>query len=265
VQYGFDELHIKRGESLRPDLSNRPSIRTTSRDGLPERIAEKIEAFIAAEQMTSGMKLPGERVLGREFNVSRTVLREAIRILEHKGAVEVIPARGIFIANGAFQQTVNVLSEHLHREAIPLQELVDARRLLEVHIGALAAQNRSEDDLAALTESCAKLALLLDEPGAFLDEDMKFHALMARAAGNRLYSVWLEPIMANLMQVSPQALAWDVRERIVACHEAILRAVRAGDPDRAKKVVSRHIDQFVEDAQTFDRVVHRRNQRKPQR
>jgi GntR family transcriptional repressor for pyruvate dehydrogenase complex len=214
-------------------------------------IADQIEEYILSSKLTTGSKLPGERFLSRSFGISRTVLREALQILETKGIVETSAARGVFVTNASFQKTTSALSEHLVRAAIPLREFIDARRLLEIHIATLAAKNRTEADLAALQKNFERMASAIDDPDLFFKEDVDFHTQMARASGNQLYPVWLQPIMENLMLLSSHKQLLRVRERIIVCHRAILLAVEAADSEAARDAVARHIDQYEEDAYAF--------------
>lgn len=190
-------------------------------------------------------------MLSRSYGISRTVLREAIDILENKGIVETSAARGVFVANASFEKTASAVSEHLVRAAVPLREFIEARRFLEIHIATLAAENRTEADLAALRENFHRMVSAIDDPDLFFREDIDFHTLMARASGNQLYPVWLQPIMENLMHLSSHKLLHEVRERIIICHRTILVAVEAADPGAAKDAVARHIDQYEDDAYAF--------------
>jgi len=222
-----------------------------ARQNLSPGVAEQIEEYIRSSGMTVGSKLPGERFLSRSFGISRTVLREAIDILESKGIVETSAARGVFVIDGGFQKTTVALSEHLLREAIPLEEFIDARRFLEGHIATLAARHRTEADLKTLTKNLRTMKAAIGDAESFFKEDIDFHTLLARASGNRLYPVWLEPIIKNLTVMSPHKMLRAVRERIVICHQDILSAVEASNPEAAYQAVARHIDQYEQDVHAF--------------
>jgi DNA-binding FadR family transcriptional regulator len=82
-----------------------------------------------------------------------------------------------------------------------------------------------------------------------MGEDLRFHALMAEAAANRLFPIWMQPIMTMMQQLSPSAsLALDRRHRVLACHRAIYVAIEARKPIAARLAVNKHIDQFVADS-----------------
>jgi GntR family transcriptional regulator, transcriptional repressor for pyruvate dehydrogenase complex len=222
---------------------------TTTRSGLPERAALQIERFISDMNLAAGDKLPGERGLGRDLNVSRTMLRDAIRILEGKGIVSVQPGRGIFIVNAGLAKTVEAVSDHLLRQDMKLGDLVEARRLLEGEIGYLAAIRRTKEDARLLERSCDQMEKYMNDSLSFMQEDLRFHALMAEAARNRLFPIWMQPTMAMMLQLSPSAsLAADRLQRVLSCHRAIYVAIEARKPIAARLAVNKHIDQFVSDS-----------------
>lgn len=235
---------MRRGPILRPT----PRVSPAAPGRLTERVADHIEAVIAENGLSAGMKLPGERVLCERFGVSRTVLREAVRILEQRGAVEVMPARGIFVTEGGPQRAISIISNHLKRESLSFEELVEGRRFLEVHAGRLAAVRKTPEQLALLRDNVNAMRDAIDAPEAFMEEDLRFHQYMSEAAGNRLYVLWLQPIMDNLLMTRQNVImVRAVRERILALHEAIFRAVEASDAEQVGVAVNRHLDQFVED------------------
>lgn len=215
---------------------------------LPERVADRLKRLIAELDLQTGMRLPSERELCHRFAVSRTVLREAVRILEQQGTVHVMPARGIFVASRGLQSALDRLSEQLRNEGLGFEELVEARRFLEEHAGELAAARRTAEDLNALEAAFTGMRAAFNEPEVFLEQDLRFHFCLAQAAGNRLFAVWLQPIMQNLLVTRQKiTVLRPVRERILACHEEILAAVRDRDPGRTRAAIADHLDEFVAD------------------
>jgi len=218
-----------------------------TRSGLPERVALQLERLISGMNISAGEKLPGERTLGRNLNVSRTMLRDAIRILEGRGIVSVQPGRGIFVVDAGLAKTIEAVSDHLVRQDMKATDLVEARRLLEGEIGYLAATRRSKEHVLLLRESCQLMERLINDGAEFMREDLRFHGLMAEAAGNQLFPIWMQPIIMTLLQISPSSVSRDRRLRVLECHKAIYTAIEAGKPVAARKAVDKHIDQFVAD------------------
>jgi GntR family transcriptional repressor for pyruvate dehydrogenase complex len=215
---------------------------------LVERVAERVEMLIAELSLAGGMRLPGERELGERFGVSRTVLREAVRILEQRGIVEVIPARGTFVASNGMQSVVRAVSERLKQERLDFGEFLEARQLLEVRVAELAAERRSEADLVMLRAQLQAMEDTIAAPEKFYEHDLEFHRCLAMATRNRLFPLWLQPITENLfVNVQVQVLLKEIRRRILSCHRAILAAVEAGDPPAAALAMTDHMRQFAED------------------
>ena len=216
---------------------------------LRDQVARQIEALVVESDLLPGDRLGSERALCERFQVSRTLLREAIRTLESKGVVTVIPARGLFVGSGGLASAIDALSEGMRREALSYSELLEGRRFLETRIGEFAAARRSDAQAVELLAHVERLSAELDRPEAFLKEDLQFHLDLSRASGNRLFEIWLQPILENLIETRQSiVLLRPVRLRIVECHRRIAQAIVARDPVMARSAIVAHMDQFADDS-----------------
>lgn len=215
---------------------------------VPQRVADQVVALIESGHHETGARLPGERELCENFGVSRAALREAIRVLEQKGLIEVRQGRGMFVARRGLPAALGAISEQLQQEALTFEEIVESRLHLEAHIVHLAAQRRTERDLEAMLRTHAAMEAAMEDAATFLELDLRFHGEIARTSKNRLNELWLQPIMQVMIMTRRGIVALrPVRQRVLKCHEAILEAIREGDPDQARIALHGHIDQFVED------------------
>jgi GntR family transcriptional repressor for pyruvate dehydrogenase complex len=226
-------------------------LRPVARRRAFEEILFQLEEAIAAGHLSAGDRLPPERELAHQFQVSRTSVREALRVLEALGIVSV--RRGA--ENGAtlLEEPGNALAQilrfHLALEHVSMGALVEFRVAIESWAARAAAERRTDEDVARAEELLERMeAEDLDEPG-FLELDLAFHVELARACGNELAELVMEgcrtAIARTMLQVTLGAGDWPaIREQLRSQHRAIHEAIRVGDRDQASRLVADHIRHF---------------------
>ncbi len=217
---------------------------------LYEQIVQQIEESILKGELSEGSQLPAERDLAKQFGVSRTAVREAIKALQEKGLVDAFPGRGTFVTNG----TSNSMRRSLDRiiksgEPDGLAYLVEVREILEPEIAALAAVRATDQDLAAMQESLDVMESGRQDSDAFIEADLDFHLALAEAAAN--------PIVLSLID-SIVGLLREQRLRIFRIpggpecgqhhHKRILEAIQRHDPQEARAAMQAHLSQVREDS-----------------
>jgi DNA-binding FadR family transcriptional regulator len=156
-----------------------------------ELVAAELRRKIVRGELAEGDALPSEAALMADFAVSRPTLREAFRVLESESLISIRRgARGgarVQVPNG------NVAASYaglvLEYRGTTLQDVYDARTLIEAPCAALLAERRTEQDLARLRVAVAQAERLMDDPQAFIRAHMEFHALMVELAGNQTLTV----------------------------------------------------------------------------
>jgi len=205
---------------------------------LPDQIAAAIEALIATRQVAPGDRLPTERVLCARFGVSRTVVREAVRSLETKGLVEGRAGSGVYVTKQSAQPAAQLLGLAIQSDAeLTWADVMEARRALEIEIAGLAAQRRTDADLAALRRALDDHRAALgasDRAGVAAHADVRFHAALAVASHNGVMPILLGAIEGVLLEARRVSMRLEraLREGITH-HARILRAVNKGDFDGA--------------------------------
>lgn len=199
---------------------------------LREVVAEQLRSMILSGELASGERLLEDK-LAEALGVSRNPVREAIRTLESTGLVEVVPRRGAYVCQPDLDE---------------VRQLLDLRAVLEGHAAELCART-------APTEVIDQLRRLLDEGEAAAAEGntvraaeihLEFHRTVEEAAGNPHLRQAIEPVRQRTELVFSMLLddrsdtGWDE-------HRAILDAIAAGDPERARTSVRRHIESVVDD------------------
>ena len=198
--------------------------------------------MIFSSDYEAGDRLPPERVLVEELGVSRTVVREALNLLETRGLLRVEHGRGAVVsANGAHAVHTN-LGLLLRMQPSTLGELMEMRKALEVEVAGLAAERATTDDIAAMRAALDRMREKCHVPEGYVDADVGFHGLLARSARNRVFLMMMEPIAdlllaSRLMTDSKEANA----KRALQEHEAILKRVVAKDVEGARREMRKHM------------------------
>jgi GntR family transcriptional repressor for pyruvate dehydrogenase complex len=212
---------------------------------LSEIAVDQITALIEEGRLAVGDQLPCERELMQQLGVSRSSVREALRVLESQGLIEVRPGKGAFVVRTVSQG--DVLPGLLawfdeHRDEV--LDVIEVREMLESHAGNLAAQRASPEMVARLQDIVAEMRSYLEQ-GALLEvtnADRKFHRLLYEASGNQFLGMLGDSIVATLFGPRHTILRIPGRaEQSVAEHEAIVEGIAAGDPDRTCEAIRRHV------------------------
>jgi DNA-binding FadR family transcriptional regulator len=215
------------------------------------QVAEQLREAILAGRFAPGEPLPTERELTREFGVSRTSVREALRALEAQGFVAPGPATARTVVGPGLSDALREAVGNLLRlQQIPLADLVDFRVTIETAAVARAAALRPA---AALEEAAeAHESMCAGDLGAeaFEAADVRFHVALARASGNEA----LHLVMLAVRDAIGRYLLDRMRRRrdlaaglaqLCREHAAVLDAVRAGDGEAAAARVRSHIEGFA--------------------
>lgn len=240
--------------AARSERAPGPTWTSVSRSRTHELVLQRIEEQIVAGNLRVGDRLPAEREFAAQLGVSRSSIREAVRILEAQGVltsgVGAGPDSGTVVSALPAEALTRVLRLHLALSSFDLAELVEARVTLERSSARLAAVGASDQDLAALDALLVQMDDLALSREAFDDLDTAFHVHLARASHNRLVSDVTVALRNSLRSDIHSAFGrlddWPaVRAGLVADHAAIADALRARDPQAAAERVERHIRGFA--------------------
>jgi GntR family transcriptional repressor for pyruvate dehydrogenase complex len=217
---------------------------------LYKHVVRQIEEKILNGELAVGDKLPTERELVKQFQVSRTVVREAIKILQQKGLVGVYPGRGTFIVDSMSQSVQDSLGLLIQSdESDGLGNLVEVRSLLEPEIAALAAARATPEDIEMMRKAVAEMDAALDNADIFIEADLDFHIALANATQNSLIPLLIDPIVEQLrVQRKAIFLVAGGAERGQFHHNHILDAVIRRDPRAAQEAMRVHLHQVIIDS-----------------
>jgi GntR family transcriptional repressor for pyruvate dehydrogenase complex len=207
---------------------------------LVHEVIERIREQIVAGVFDRDGVLPPEGQLGQALGVSRTVIREAMRGLAAQGLVEVSQGRAPRVKPADPQTVVDSLHTYMQREKHSLLDLVEVRRPLEAAMAALAAERATVTDMENLEQSIAAQAAARTK-NRRIEEDVRFHDLLAEATGNPIFGMLLKA-MGGLMRRSRQeTLERSGVERSLTGHRAILEAIKRRNPQAARQAVLDHL------------------------
>jgi len=214
-----------------------------------ELIAQKLLQQIVDGGLQPGETLGTEAALLERYGVSRPTLRESLRMLEMQGAIQMRPGpkAGIVVSRPTDERLAHLLSVFLYLRQVPFSALLEARALIEPALAFEAAVRGTEADFAAMEASVERMRALDGTHESFVEENRTFHDLTARASGNEVLEMFWGAIA--LMASGEQHGVRFTRQNqahVVKAHEAILRACRARDGDRAAKATVRHIQDLEE-------------------
>jgi GntR family transcriptional repressor for pyruvate dehydrogenase complex len=221
---------------------------TLRRDRLYEQVADQIESLIVSESLRPDDKLPSERNLAERLGVSRTVIREATRVLNVRGLVVVKPGSGTYIQKLSPSDAAAPIGLFLkmQREATTFQNLCEVRHTLEVDIAGLAAERATDKDTSALETAMEQMAGHVTNAEQFVQNDLDFHSALAAATHNDLYKVLLTPITDLLFEFRLAAYQYDAQNSIaggLTYHRRILDCIKTRDVEGARQAMREHLNQ----------------------
>ncbi len=219
----------------------------TPRGGsLVESVIDYVYRHVADEGLRPGAKLPSETKISVTLGVSRPVVREALRTLAATGLIEMAVGKRAEIVPVDGEMLSRVIGNALVTGQADTRNILELRRGIEISMVALAAERRSDADADALQKIVREMASTLGDAKRFTELDLKFHALLARATGNPLYTLLIDAfrqlIAASMSEGIERWSATPELRRVQDLHENIVAAVVAGDPANAAGAMAQHFD-----------------------
>jgi GntR family transcriptional repressor for pyruvate dehydrogenase complex len=213
-----------------------------------EHIVEQIRNLIYNGLIAPGERLPSERELADQFQTGRLAVREAFRVLEEMGLIQIKKGKmgGAYIRQISKAIVSRSLMDTIENEMPSMEDLMEARVGVESLIAELACKRMTADNLRALEQNISDTRKLIDDGVRSAQTQIGFHILLAKAAGNST----LETVLTSIMNVL-QLFLWkgiepsrEHLEEHVNDHKDILKAIEEKKPEKAKKRIVRHIQVF---------------------
>jgi len=211
-------------------------------------VAQRIVADINRRGNTVGDRLPPERVMLEVYDVGRGTLRESLRFLELQGVISLRPGPGggPIVQQPDASSLATSLTLLLQFANAPFRTIAEARIGLEPMMAQLAAERMDNELVASLKGSVDTMHEYLKDQSVFLEENKRFHDLIAHGSGNALFGYLVDALLGIL---DGSAIGIDYPEmRRSAVHKAhltIYEAIASRDPDAAAAAMTDHIHQYV--------------------
>ena len=218
-----------------------------------DQIAELIQKRILKDRLAIGTNLPTEKALAEEFQVSRSVIREALRIIELSGLVNIKkgPTGGIFVSDVYHRPITRSLGNLITSGDVTVDHLYDARLLIEPHIAMQAARHANPEDIQKLNELIEDSARHSDDAAHLKRNNIKFHLLLANASGNPVLAIMLESAMELLIERAWDFLDLDLERKFLQIHKEIGDAIAQRQAKRAGDLMQTDILEVMKTLKEF--------------
>ncbi len=207
-------------------------------------VVAHVRNLIDHGRLKPGDRLPPERDLAHQVGVSRPTVRAGLRTLAALGVVRSRRGSGTYIPEGPPTLGAEALSFLAALHKFTVDDVFEARRILEVGAAGLAAERATPDQMATLADEVASLFASLADRQVFLVHDINFHRGIAAASGNPIVASLVEMVAALYYErrrtTAERAVDRDVRDAADA-HRQIYQAIRAHDVERARRAMHDHL------------------------
>lgn len=211
-----------------------------------QQIIRVIHEYIVEGNLEQGTELPSERELSEKLEVSRFSLREALRVAQSQGLIEITRGRRPRVVKTSAAAAAAIIALSLRRSNNTFKDLIEARMVLETHIAKVAALKATEDDISALRETIRNIEAKSDELETCLEQDLAFHNILVRATGNVVFEIMLAPLSELLRDLRKESFRKGTSHALLG-HKQILAAVEQRNGDGASAAMRLHLELTEQD------------------
>ena len=208
-------------------------------------LANELRERILTGEFAEGAGLPAERDLVAQTQMSRTTVREALRILEVQGLVRIKPGRsgGAFVQRPGAEDMASTVNLVIRGRRIRVTALLETREAIEPFCAGLAATNRTAEELELLEAANRVIADDSGDLAHFLQANVDWHVAVARASHNELLSGLMTALSRSIYAATEDEKFVDApaRQLTIRQHEAITAAIRDRDAEAAARRMKRHV------------------------
>jgi len=204
-----------------------------------EQIADMIRVKIFQENLREGYRLPSEQQFATELGVSRSVVREALRILDVMGYVEIRkgPQGGIFVSSLYHKPLSDSFRNLAESGQITVEHLFDVRLHVEPLIVMEAVKYASDEDINKIVGLMKDAGEHLDEGAYLKQKNIEFHFLLAEASGNPVLAILMKSLIEILIEVAYSFLNPAFEKELYHVHDDLLKAIKNRKINEAVKLV----------------------------
>ena len=225
--------------------------REDSRLRAADAVVAQLESRILSGKLADKQPLPSERELMEEFDISRTVVREAIATLSNRGLVESKPRFRPVVRKPDFDTIINAtdtIIRNMLTDPSGVLSLYESRIFVERGLVREAATTATKEDIALLKQALEANKAAINDSLQFFRTDLEFHRIFYELGGNpifpaihKAYSAWLWPYWERMKRAPGR------NERNYLAHKSIYDAILERDPDAAEEALQSHLARAWED------------------
>ena len=197
--------------------------------------------LIAEGTLEPGGRLPAERELAESFGVSRSSLRQALKVLEIMGVISQRVGDGTYLNKGADAILREPMEFLILLDGISAHELMEARLLVEPELAARAALRGSDEDVAEIYKELRAMEAAKEDHAKFVAHDLLFHQAVFHAAGNRVTSLMFSVVHKSLDKLITMTSQVVEPEHTLTLHRRIYQAIRKRDQDESRRRMTEHL------------------------
>ena len=217
--------------------------KTTPRDtAAAAQVVEYVRREIEAGRLGPGDRLPPERELALKMGVSRPSLRSGLRTLQAMGIITSRRGAGTFVVEGPPRLGRAPLEFLAVLHGFTLEQMYEARRMLEVGAAAFAAQRATGEQLAAMADEVTGMFATLEDPQAFLRHDLGFHRAVAAGSGNPIVAAIIGTLTEIIWETGRLNMWGSSLRESAETHRRIYDAIRSRSPERARSEMASHLE-----------------------
>jgi GntR family transcriptional repressor for pyruvate dehydrogenase complex len=216
---------------------------------LSEQIVEVLKQKITEDGFSPGDKFYSENELTKKLQVSRSSVRDAVRILEVTGFVNVKQGKGIYISD-AIEKGYGAFTNWMKNHEASIIEHFEVRLIIDPKAAAYAARNAEEDDIRKMEDACKDFIRYNKDKNTegMIKSDELFHKILAKSTKNRTLYLLMKTMTESLSEgwITSLHIPGRINKTIVE-HRSVIQAIKKGDSEAAEKAMSRHIQNALND------------------
>ena len=234
---------------LLPEDAGRAMKKNSAKKGNISQLLNRLTMYFAEQifekRLKKGDKIESDRVLAAKLGVGRSAIREALKVLDVLGMIDIRPGQGTYISNNETNFFIIPLSWSLFLNGSQIDNIVEVRNILEVRAAYLAAERMDEECLGKLYDISHRIhtAYVRRDFKDFLDADLEFHICIAESSGNQVIYSMIQTISNLMRHVSGSGMVDEKQlQEIHEEHQKIYGLILAGDSSKAMKAMKEHLD-----------------------
>ncbi|WP_126425321.1 FadR/GntR family transcriptional regulator [Brevibacillus marinus] len=218
--------------------------RTVKNKKIFEEILDQIQELLITKQLELGQKIPSEMELSESLGISRSSLREALKVLSVLGIVESKAGDGTVIKQADPDKLKNIISLIAVSYGLDTTELYEVRTILEMKAAGLAAVRRDEEDLKAMKRHLDNMDSEVNNETLTAEADFLFHQAIVASSKNKMLVLLMELIsglLGEMIHNTRRRLGTDIIKRFQEQHRSLFHAIEAGNPKAAQTILFEHL------------------------